>query len=143
VRASRPELLIDLMVNPADGQGGEDIVAASVWVVHEALWPGDRGAQSDSPLPHHRYLLHEYQGIGLGSLLRDQLGRRFPDRVVLFELAPLYLLRRVDAPSAGVVVSVSGAEQMDRLEHRREALLAESIIEAATDYIRSMDAFSF
>lgn len=141
VQSTQPQLLVDLMVNPVDTR--EEAMAAAVWVVHEAVWPEDQGVPSDSPLPQHRYLVHEYQGMALGSLLRDHLARRFPERGVRFELAPLYLLRRIDAPSAGVLIAVSGSEQLGRLHARRVDNLAGAVGEAIHAYIQSMHAVTF
>jgi hypothetical protein len=61
------------------------------------------------------------------------LAARFPDRPIVYEMAPDFLLRRVDAPAADVLVPVKGEAgagtplaPVDRL--------AQAIADAVVDY---------
>lgn len=105
VAQSRPEVLIDLISSPpAGGEGsGRNF---EVWTVHEALWisPGKSGSESEARPMQDLYATHQFHNLALGSVIRTELARGFPDGTVRHELAPCYLLRRIDAPSAAVVV---------------------------------------
>lgn len=111
VTRSRPDLAIDLMLvpGPANAPEGEVIPESQagfeVWAVHEALWPGEGRAPAGGARPMHQmYKLHQFQNLALGSMLRGELSRGFPERNVNYSLTPSYVLRRVDAPSAAVLL---------------------------------------
>lgn len=120
VAQSRPEVLIDLISSPpAGGEGsGRDF---EVWTVHEALWisPGKPSSESQARPMQDLYAAHQFHNLALGSVLRTELARGFPDGTVRHELAPCYLLRRIDAPSAAVVVpeefSRAGEQATERI----------------------------
>jgi hypothetical protein len=131
IKRASPELVVFLTAQPSgDADAASPVV---VWVAHEALWPRDRASTADADDPALAYRAHQYQNLGLGALLRGELAARFPDRPIVYEMAPDYLLRRVDAPAADVLVPVKGATgaavplaQVDRL--------AQAIAAAVVDY---------
>ena len=147
---SRPDLLVDVMAGPpaiaeaaADGAGGEvgGAPAFQVWVVHEFLWPRELAGGALAPDPAtQRYRRHEFQSLALGSLLRGELGHQFPDRVVLYDLAPLVLLAGTDAPSAAVLVPV-GADR--KVEPSSVERISRAVAAAVTDYVRGMRRVQF
>lgn len=110
VAQSRPEILLDLM-----SSGAGDERKFEVWTVHEALWSAPkREEENRARLMHELYVVHQFHNLALGSVLRAELARSFPDGTVRHELSPCYLLRRVDAPSAAVVIPEELAEGKDR-----------------------------
>lgn len=125
-----PELLIDLMSIPDDG--ADPGPALMVWVVNDALWPGDR-AHPAAGDPLRAYRPHQLQSLALGSLLRAELYARFQDRLIVYEMAPHYLLRRLGAPAAAVLLPVrrEGRETEPALDPQR---LAEAVAAAVMDY---------
>lgn len=134
VAATQPELLIDLVSDPLAG-GGEDAKTFTVWTVHEALWPQDRETRGAATSDTTRYRRHEFQSMALGSLLRTNLGRQFPNRAVVFELSPAYLLRRVDAPSA-MVLTPADSDGENRTK------LVQALGATVTAYVSGMSRFS-
>lgn len=119
VSQSRPEILLDLMAT-----GIEDRRKFEVWTVHEALWtPAAKNRADPARLMHELYVVHQFHNLALGSVLRAELAKSFPDGTVRHELSPCYLLRRVDAPSAAIVIPEELAEGDDReLERVARAL---------------------
>lgn len=134
VAATQPELLIDLVNSPLEDKDLDGETFA-VWTVHHALWPKDRAPAGRTPAATSLYLRHEFQSMALGSLLRFELGRQFPSRTITYELSPSYLLRRVDAPAAVVLIPGAGdAESGKRL--------VSAVSEAVGAYLRGMSRFS-
>lgn len=119
VSQSRPEILLDLMSSAT-----ADIRKFEVWTVHEALWTSSPQPKTESArLMQELYVAHQFHNLALGSVLRAELARSFPDGTVRHELSPCYLLRRVDAPSAAVVIPEELAEDSEReLERVARAL---------------------
>jgi hypothetical protein len=113
IAQTRPDLVLDLIAMPRPAAGAAP--AFEIWSVHEALWGSAPrpGAQSAPPL-HELYRAHQFHNLALGSMLRTELARGFPAGAVRHELAPSYLLRRVDAPSAGIVVPADFAQGDER-----------------------------
>jgi hypothetical protein len=131
VVANAPELLVDLAAMPAAGD--DPAPPLMVWVVHEALWPGDRSGPPPADDPTRAYQPHQFQSLALGSLLRGELAAQFPDRLAIYELAPAYLLRRTAAPSAAILIPVQGegAQRRPALNPER---LAQAVAAAVMDY---------
>ena len=88
IRSGRPELMVDLMALTDEPAAAPEADTFTIWAVHEALWPQDRQNEPATDRPSARYRAHQYQNLALGSLLRTALGRQFPDRIVLYQLAP-------------------------------------------------------
>ena len=134
VAATKPGLVIDLISSPLAAKGGEG-ETFTVWTVHDALWPQDResGRGGASELTHYRR--HEFQSMALGSLLKSYLGEQFPNQAIVYELAPAYLLRRLDAPAATVLVPGEASAETTRR-------LAEAVGRAVTAYVQGMSRFS-
>jgi hypothetical protein len=138
---SRPDLFLDLLACPPPQSAGQDTETFTVWVVHEALWPQDRESGRESRAPQLQYRRHQFQSLALGSLLRTELGRQFRDQTVLYELAPAYLLRRVGAPSAAVLVPAEGSGSS--VEADQSKRLANAIANAITTYVHGMQRVQF
>jgi hypothetical protein len=139
VAQSQPGLMMDLMASPPAGDMAT--AAFQIWVVHEYLWPRDLAGGAQAPSAQmQRYRRHEFQNLALGSVMRVELGRQFPDRVVLYDLAPLTLLARVDAPAAAVLLPVDaeGKPDPDGSERIGRALAA-----GVADYVRGMRQVRF
>ena len=141
VQSSQPDLVIDLMASPVPAIADESAETPTVWVVHEALWPQDREAKKGDNNLDQRYRRHQFQSLALGSLLRTELGRQFPEHPVPYELAPSYLLRRVDAPSAEVLIPTSTGEEAQDSEKTKQ--LASAVSGAVRSYIRGMQQVQF
>ncbi len=142
VIAGGPQLLVDLIALPVSEGIDPAEQSYMVWVAHEALWPQDRQrarTARDPPAPYHR---HQFQALALGSLLRNELGRQFPDQTVHYDLAPAYLLRRVDCPSAGLIVPI-GRDEDPPLNAERAEMLAKAVYAALIEYIRQMERVRF
>lgn len=105
VQSSQPELFIDLLAQPV---AGDAVPVVGVWTVHDALWPEDRAQMATLPAQQRRYLAHQFQNIALGSLLKSEIAAVQEDIPVVFELSPSWLLRRMDAPSAAVLIPTQG-----------------------------------
>lgn len=73
--------------------------------------------------------------MALGSLLREKLGQQFPNQEITYELAPSYLMRRLDAPAATVLVPGEGRDE-------RTQRLADAAAAAIAAYVRGMSRFS-
>jgi len=138
VQSTSPELVVDLLAVGAPDRGGEDPPSMVVWVAHEALWPQDQEAKPNSDAEILRYRRHQFQSLALGSLLRTELGRQFPNAAIDYELAPSYLLRRLDAPSAEVLIPGAG-----KADSARAPLLATAVSAAIEGYIRGMGKVQF
>jgi hypothetical protein len=116
IAQSRPDVFLDLVSTPAGGEAAGAGLAFEVWSVHEALWgsgPAPATGQTAPPI-HELYRVHQFHNLALGSVLRTELARGFPGGAVRHELAPSYLLRRVDAPSAAIVVPADYGQGDDR-----------------------------
>lgn len=135
VTLGTPELVIDLVT--AQATDGERPILR-VWTVNDALWPQDRNSatQTSDPLAS-RYRNHQFQSLALGSQLRKQLGQAFPEQIVFYELFPSYLLRRLDAPGAAVLIPTTPGTE---LPSKR---LATAIANATDNYIRAMRSVAF
>jgi hypothetical protein len=143
-QASLPELLVDLLAYPTES--AEDAPGAApmrVWVVHQALWPRDRQAAAGEQGAALHYKRHQFQNLALGSLMRNELGRQFPDRLVLYELSPSYLLRRIDAPSAALLVPLPPGDAPPPLDADHEERLARAAYATLAGYIRGMASVEF
>ena len=142
VLASRPQLLVDLMVNPIPTREDAPPHPIMVWVVNEALWPQDRQASTAGDSILQSYRKHQFQSMALGSLLRNEFGRRFPDRLIQYELAPAYLLRRVDAPAAALLIPIgSGSETV--VDPDRQEMIARALYEVLVHYLEEMERVKF
>ena len=137
---TRPELLIDLMTDGSDLSGPG---AYRVWTVHQALWPTDQGSVSRDEDGDHRYYLgHQFHSLALGSQLMREMGRFMPDRVVLFDLFPAYLLRRIDAPTVAVAIPTNEA-QVSQSDEALRVHVARAIGEGISAYVQAMRRVSF
>lgn len=144
VYATGAELLVDLMaLNPEKTDASDGDRALRVWAVHSALWPGDRQPGDPAEDSAQSYRRHEFQNLALGSLLRTEFSHQFPDRVVLYELAPLYLLRRVDAPTAAILIPTQGGEEQPALDDDTHERLARAVYAAVAGYIEGMRGVQF
>ena len=138
VTTRRPDLVVDLMA-AANAEAAEQSEGAlSIWVVNSALWPQDQGPAATALEGPRVYRRHEFQSLALGSLLRTHVGDLFKEAPVTYELAPLYLLRRVDAPAAAVHVPTEAATDAEQSERVGQAVLA-----GVADYIRGMARVQF
>lgn len=143
VVSSRPDLLLDLVVSPKPA-GAEDAETYVVWAVHEALWPQDReGGKTAAAQSQQRYRRHQFQSLALGSLLKREIGNQFQERSVVYELAPSYLLRRVDAPSAEVLIPTPEGEKANKGSTSRQSRLVEALSTAVGNYIHGMERVQF
>ncbi|HOR29480.1 MAG TPA: hypothetical protein PLG73_15810 [Candidatus Sumerlaeota bacterium] len=141
INGSRPELFLDLVANPVLPEQAPGSQPLIVWVVNEALWPNDRGQPPGEAGSIHAYLRHEFQSLALGSLLRNALGQQSgAAEGVQYELAPSYLLRRVDSASAAVLVPLGEARED---EANRMELIARGIQAAVEGYTRGMSQAQF
>ena len=131
---SRPDLVLDLMVSAAR----DDDAAASegnfeVWTVHDAIWPSQpRGDQPASKALRHVYKIHQFQSLALSGVLREGLALAFPGRAVSLDVTPSYILRRVDAPSAGVLIPRSILDGQSRELESAIRALADGLIQYCT-----------
>lgn len=133
VAGTNPGLVIDLENSPQPGKSDEGGTFV-VWTVHDALWPADRETGKGAATDTTRYRRHEFQSMALGSLLRTYIGKQFDNRTVVYELSPSYLMRRLDAPSATVLIpGEDGREQNPRL--------AEAVSNAVANYVQGMMRF--
>ncbi len=139
IAKTQPDLVLDLIHAPSAGKEVPDGSAAiEIWSVHDALWPGDgngesAGAKKEKPLA---YKTHQFQNLALGSMLRGELVRSFPNRPIQFELAPSYLLRRMDAPCAAALIPPRAAgSERDSTDRIARALAAGLIA-----YCRGMES---
>lgn len=99
-----PDIVLDLIADSTARGGGDGF---ALWTVHEALWPGIGSSEDAAARPlNELYRIHQFQSLALGSMLRGELARGFPNREIRHSLAPVYLLRRSDAPSASLVIPV-------------------------------------
>jgi hypothetical protein len=135
---SKPDLLVDLLAVPAEVETEQD-QPFYVWVVHEALWPQDRKLEGGMRGMAQNYRRHQFQSLALGSRLRTELGQEFSGRMIFYELAPSYLLRRTDAPSAAVLIPRKADEAASSVDDR----IARAIAGAIRTYIRGMEAVRF
>lgn len=100
IARSQPEVLLDLILLP-----GEKDRRFQIWTVHQALWaPRAPGAGPEARSIQELYSPHQFHNLALGAMLRSEFARGFPDGNVRLELSPCYLLRRVDAPSAAILI---------------------------------------
>lgn len=108
IAGSGADLLIQLLKN----RGGDTQQPGGfeVWAVHEALWPappalepGQTSRSENSP-GQDLYQVHQFHNLAFGSMLRREVAKAFPGVRTRYTLGPLYLLRRVDMPSAAVLV---------------------------------------
>jgi hypothetical protein len=134
IAARRAELVLDLIAAPA-GAGDNQVM---IWTVHEALWPGDAQRRGDDITL--RYKTHQFQNLALGSLLRSQIGQTFPEGRPSYELAPLFELRRTNAPCAAVMVAPRMLIAQDGTPRER---LARGLAAALRDYHRGMAGVQF
>lgn len=110
IARSQPEVLLDLVSLPGDKDR-----RFQIWTVHEALWsPRAKGPGPEARSLQELYAPHQFHNLALGSMLRSELARAFPDSTVRLELSPCYLLRRVDAPSAAILIPEKLAGGDDR-----------------------------
>lgn len=137
VDTTRPELVVDLTASRHASEKREAINEYSIWVVNSSLWP--RAAGVDSGM--QPFKIHEFQSMALGSLLRTELGRQFSDQTITYGLAPSYLLRRVNAPSAAVVVPLTAKQ--DTIEPERVERVATAVSNAVVSYIHGMGRVGF
>ena len=137
---SQPDLLVDLLAVPPEAETEtEQEQPYYVWVVHEALWPQDRKLEGEARGMAQNYRRHQFQSLALGSRLRTELGQEFSGRVIFYELAPSYLLRRTDAPSAEVLIPRASGQAASNVDDR----LARAIAGAIRTYIHGMEAVRF
>jgi hypothetical protein len=102
VSATRPDFALDLVIQ----EGGRSTLqdAIEIWAVFDSLWVEGIGVGA-APDPDARlYLAHQFHNLALGAMLRRELNEAILDLDIHYELHPSYLLRRVDAPSAGVLL---------------------------------------
>ncbi|MEN6627981.1 MAG: hypothetical protein ABFD69_17280 [Candidatus Sumerlaeia bacterium] len=137
VYGQSPQLVIDVMATRPASQKADDPKSYAIWVVNSALWPE---RQSGEPVAQ-RFAQHEFQSLALGSLLRTELGRQFPDQTIAYELAPSYLLRRVDAPSAAVVVPMGARQETPDPEDAGR--VASAVASAVIAYVHGMSRVGF
>ncbi|MCE5231096.1 hypothetical protein LLG95_16080 [bacterium] len=135
----QPELVIDLMASRQASEKAGDVNEYSIWVVNSSLWPDRKSAGSDPAA--QRYGLHEFQSLALGSLLRTELGRQFSDQTITYGLAPSYLLRRVNAPSAAMLIPI--AKKADSVEPERSERISTAVSNAVVAYIQGMGQVGF
>jgi len=136
-----PDLHVDLMLSPtasAEGTGsGRATWGIEIWTAHDALWPGDREATEDSPQAvQFPYRQHQYHNLALGSLVRSELYSVFPGRSVLLELAPAYLLRRMNAPCIAILISPAMVNERGAAASNA----AEAAGVGVAQYVRGMQA---
>lgn len=138
VDSSQPQLVVDLMVSQQASGRADAPGEIGIWVVNSSLWPpsaipGDGAAQA--------FKAHEFQSMALGSLLRTEFGRQFSEQTISYGLAPSYLLRRVNSPSAAVLVSL--AAKQDSVEPDRAERIAVAVSTAVVSYIHGMSRVGF
>ncbi len=137
IESWRPQLAIDLTALPAD-QNAESTPLA-VWVVSSALWPDEERHPGGGDPAASRYRAHEFHSLALGSLLRAELARQYSQSPINYELAPSYLLRRVDAPSTALLMPVpDGLLDADRFD-----TLARALADAVAGYSAGMEQVRF
>lgn len=137
VQSQQPQLVLDLIAARQAADKPEALNNYSIWVVNSALWPEHQTV--DPALA--RYATHEFQSLALGSLLRTKVGEQFPDQAISYELSPSYLLRRVDAPSAAMLVPLG--RKAETLEPERAGRIASSVESAVVAYIHGMSQVGF
>jgi hypothetical protein len=143
IQSTDPELCIDLinMSIPADSRVSHETFR--VWVVHEALWPQDTQPRDEMASDTKVYRNHQYQALALGSLIRSELGQQFPDQLISYELAPSWLLRRLNAPSAGILIPSVAGESSGEKRDSADLRIATAIHSALTAYVRGMEKVQF
>lgn len=127
IARSQPQLVLDL--GSAGGNGNDsgtpEDAALEIWAVHDALWPeeakgGTQGARDVRQL----YKAHQFQNLAFASTLRGELALFFPERTVRYELSPSYLLRRIDAPSAALLVPADLIPREETIERLAKPIAA-------------------
>lgn len=133
---TQPQLVIDLMASRQASDRPEAINEYSILVVNSSLWP--RTTASDSS---QSFKIHEFQSMALGSLLRTEIGRQFSEQTIAYGLAPSYLLRRVNAPSAAMVIPLTSKQEA--VEPERGERIATAVSTAVVSYIHGMSRVGF
>lgn len=130
VAETSPGLALDLALSTAGPDDGWASRTIEIWVAHEALWTADAVRASGA----NAFRRHEYQGLAVASMLRREFAEDHPDHTVLFHLAPSYLLRRIDAPAATIVLPWRATTEPD--------VAARAIAGAVGAYSRGMRSAS-
>lgn len=123
-----PDLVVDLLSGTSAPVAGWQARTVEVWAVHEASW-GESAMASEWD---NAFRPHQFHGLALCSTLRARLVESHPEYTVPFELVPTYLARRIDAPTATIVVPYGVRGGGDAL--------ARAVAAGVGDYRRGLEA---
>lgn len=117
IAGSGADLLIQLM--RTQSSEARSPRGFEVWTVHEALWPARSSLEpAQKPVGRDLYQVHQFHNLAFGSMLGREVAKAFPSVPTRYTLSPVYLLRRVDMPSAAVLVpeglAASESAELDR-----------------------------